>query len=279
MNLTPLDIRKKEFKKVMRGLDPSEVETFLEDVSDFVIDLLEENKALKLKVEHLGDEAKVLKEITERPQQEERNEQDFAEREAKMIIRESELKAMEILERAKADHNRIKEEVIILKTQKATFLKRLKQIISSQVEMLDVLELDDLDDEMIETSRVELQKAPIKKTIVQKEFKIDPKEILNRVQNKTNDELNIDLNVVKNKNLKPMDDLPFIRKKKPKVDPPKSVEVTQESLFSDIEVVKKETPEPEKIDVEEKKQDLHKALFNNDKIDDDFERMLDELGN
>ncbi|MEK7248881.1 MAG: DivIVA domain-containing protein, partial [Bacteroidota bacterium] len=30
MKLTPLDIRKQEFKKVMRGYDPIEVETFME---------------------------------------------------------------------------------------------------------------------------------------------------------------------------------------------------------------------------------------------------------
>ena len=29
MKLTPLDIKKQEFKKVMRGYDPGEVDTFL----------------------------------------------------------------------------------------------------------------------------------------------------------------------------------------------------------------------------------------------------------
>ena len=42
MDLTPLDIRKKDFKKAMRGFDPEEVEHFLEDVSEFVEKLANE---------------------------------------------------------------------------------------------------------------------------------------------------------------------------------------------------------------------------------------------
>ena len=44
MKLTPLDIRKQEFKKLMRGYDPVEVDTFMEMVA---ADLEEALKAQK----------------------------------------------------------------------------------------------------------------------------------------------------------------------------------------------------------------------------------------
>jgi DivIVA domain-containing protein len=40
--LTPLDIKKREFKKVMRGCDPLEVEIFLEELADYTAALIEE---------------------------------------------------------------------------------------------------------------------------------------------------------------------------------------------------------------------------------------------
>ena len=39
MKITPLEIKRQQFKKVMRGFDPVEVETFLEMVSNDTADL------------------------------------------------------------------------------------------------------------------------------------------------------------------------------------------------------------------------------------------------
>jgi cell division initiation protein len=46
MKLTPLDIRKQEFRKTLRGFDPIEVQTFLEMVGEEYEQLLEKNKQL-----------------------------------------------------------------------------------------------------------------------------------------------------------------------------------------------------------------------------------------
>ena len=42
MRITPLDIYQKEFKRVLRGIDPDEVEEFLETVADDYEKLLKE---------------------------------------------------------------------------------------------------------------------------------------------------------------------------------------------------------------------------------------------
>ena len=46
MKITPLDIKKQVFKKVLRGLDPIEVETFLEMVSEEFESLIKDKNNL-----------------------------------------------------------------------------------------------------------------------------------------------------------------------------------------------------------------------------------------
>ena len=53
MRITPLDIYQQEFKRVLRGIDPDEVEDFLERVADDYEQLIRENTASKERIESL----------------------------------------------------------------------------------------------------------------------------------------------------------------------------------------------------------------------------------
>jgi cell division initiation protein len=53
LRITPLDIYQQEFKKVLRGVDPDEVEDFLERVADDYEQVLKENAELKKQIESL----------------------------------------------------------------------------------------------------------------------------------------------------------------------------------------------------------------------------------
>lgn len=53
MRITPLDIYQQEFKRVLRGFDPDEVEDFLERVADDYEKLVRENASLKEQIESL----------------------------------------------------------------------------------------------------------------------------------------------------------------------------------------------------------------------------------
>lgn len=53
MRITPLDIYQQEFKKVLRGVDPDEVEDFLERVADDYEQVIKENTALREQIEPL----------------------------------------------------------------------------------------------------------------------------------------------------------------------------------------------------------------------------------
>jgi cell division initiation protein len=51
VKLTPLDIRRQEFKKVVRGVDPEEVSVFLDMVAGEYERVLRENKTLSEELE------------------------------------------------------------------------------------------------------------------------------------------------------------------------------------------------------------------------------------
>ena len=150
MKLTPLEIRKQEFRKTLRGFDPVEVQTFLEMVAEQYEKLLEENKALNRKVielqtrlEGYQETERNLRETLMNLQEVKRQSEESSRRQADLIIKEAELKAIEILENARKQARQIREEVNWLKSQKESFINRLRHILVSQIELLSVMEIDD----------------------------------------------------------------------------------------------------------------------------------------
>lgn len=151
MKLTPLDIKKQEFKKTFRGFDPVEVETFLEMVADEYESLIREknnltDEVLKLRTQ-LRDYQNVentLKETLMNAQQTINASRENSQRQAELIVREAELKAEKTLENAKLKLAELKNELVIVKSQKDSFARRLRHLLESQLELIGVLELDDL---------------------------------------------------------------------------------------------------------------------------------------
>lgn len=63
MNITPLEIRQKEFEKNFRGFDKDEVKAFLNSLSIEWEKLNDENKELKYRLESAQEEVKKLREV------------------------------------------------------------------------------------------------------------------------------------------------------------------------------------------------------------------------
>ncbi len=151
MKLTPLDIKKQEFKRNFRGYDNIEVDAFLETVADEFEALIRErnrmsDEVLKLKTQ-LKDYQEVertFKESLMKAQQTLDDSRDNARHEAELIIREAELKAEKILESTKIQLAEMKNELMLIKSQKDSFAKRLKHLLESQLELIGVLEIDDI---------------------------------------------------------------------------------------------------------------------------------------
>lgn len=151
MKLTPLEIRNQEFRKALRGSDPVEVQTFLEMVSEHYEEILEENKTLNRRIVELEtrlqdfqENEKNLRETLLNVQEVKKQSEESSRRQADLIVKEAELKAMEVLETARKQTRQIREEVNWLKSQKESFINRLRHILVSQIELLSVMEIDDI---------------------------------------------------------------------------------------------------------------------------------------
>lgn len=151
VKITPLDIKKQTFKTKVRGYDPTEVETFLEMVADEYETILNEKsrlaeEVLKLKTQ-LRDYQQVEKTLQEtllNAQESVNQSRENSRREAQIIIREAELKAERILDEAREKLDKMKNDYAILRSQKESLAKRLRHLLESQIELIRVLEMEDV---------------------------------------------------------------------------------------------------------------------------------------
>ena len=152
MKLTPIEIRKQEFKKAMRGYDTVEIDTFLELVANEYENLIKENETLNKQIisieaelKHFKEAEKTLKQTLYKVQETSQLSKENSEREAILIKKEADLHAAQITEKARMEVHKMKEEVIAMKQQKDSFIARLRHLLSSQMELIEVLSVDDED--------------------------------------------------------------------------------------------------------------------------------------
>jgi cell division initiation protein len=151
VKFTPIDVRKQEFKKVFRGFDPDEVDAFLIMVADELEALIHErsranDELIKLRTQ-LRDYQNVeqtlhntLMKATNTVEESRLN----SLREAELRITEAELHAEKITEAARSELQELRHEIILLRTQKESFSRRLRHLLESQIELIEVLGMDDV---------------------------------------------------------------------------------------------------------------------------------------
>ncbi|MFC2092984.1 DivIVA domain-containing protein [Bacteroidota bacterium] len=117
MNLSSADIKKSDFKKVLRGYDPNEIEAFLETVSSHYEKLVIENKNQADKIKSLQTDLDIYKENEMNLQKAIVKSQELgaealqnAKKKAEMIIKEGELNARKF-------RQDVEEEIIIKKQE------------------------------------------------------------------------------------------------------------------------------------------------------------------
>ena len=123
MRLTPLDIRQQQFTvRMFRGLDPQEVDAFLEDVAEDYESVLKENgllreqlSALEERGRGLVEREKALQDTLLATQRLAEEMKESARREAQLIMREAELRGDKFVEDLRAEEGRIRTEINELK--------------------------------------------------------------------------------------------------------------------------------------------------------------------
>lgn len=149
MKITPLDVRRQEFQRKVRGLDPDEVEAFLEELANEYEAVLRENASLKDQIARLDaqvtsfrDLEKILQDTLVSAQKARDEARTDATKEAECIVREAELKAERWMEEARQEVVALKRELSTLRNHKASFVVKMRALLSSHDELLKVLELD-----------------------------------------------------------------------------------------------------------------------------------------
>ena len=143
MRITPLDIRKQEFRKAMRGLDAEEVYAFLSTVGDEYETVLNDNKALRERLLELDDKVqeyrtmeKTLRDTLLTAERVTVETKDNARREANLIIKEAQILADKSLRDINSEAMKLRQEVSQLRSQRESYLGRMKVIAESLLKFI-----------------------------------------------------------------------------------------------------------------------------------------------
>lgn len=144
MNLRPVDIQHREFRKVFRGYNHEEVDDFLDQIYDDYSELYRENMHLKEQVDLLTSKMHHYQKMEENLQgalliaQKTADETIAnAHKQADIILRESRVQSEKLLEEAKNRVREILEERLHLERQRERFSMEFKSLLELYLSMLD----------------------------------------------------------------------------------------------------------------------------------------------
>jgi len=149
LNITPLDIRKQEFRTRFRGCDPDEVQSFLDQVAGAleeanaaVAALEERNQEAESRLGHYRLIEQNLQDAAVTVQKSLDETKRLAEKEAELIVREAHSRAEKEGEVLKERVTRLQQDIATLEMQRANFLVRLKAVVRSQSDLIEAMELE-----------------------------------------------------------------------------------------------------------------------------------------
>ena len=134
MRISALDIRQQQFTvRMFRGLDPQEVEAFLEDVAEDYESVVKENAILKEQLavleegrRNITEHERTLQETLVTTHRLTEEMKQAAKREAEMIVRDAELRGEKVTEAMRGEEARIKAELTSLKRLRRQLVEELR---------------------------------------------------------------------------------------------------------------------------------------------------------
>ena len=160
MRITPLDIRKQPFPRSFRGFDPDAVNSFLEHVAGEYEGLIRQNdeyatqvKSLRQQLEKYTEIERVLNETLMTAQRSSDEARVNAHKEAELIIKDAEIRADRYESEARNRVNALESEVISIRNQRDSFLARFKAMLSTQLNLLEVISGDLRNDDAQQNER------------------------------------------------------------------------------------------------------------------------------
>jgi cell division initiation protein len=150
MQMTPLDIRNKTFRKGIRGFQCEEVEKFLESVSaEFEsaytenFELKEKLKGLETEISHYRQIENTLQQTLVLAQQTAEEVKEVARHEAALLIREAEQKKLSKVSEAQEKWEIIQEEIQGLSRKRDLLRTQLKSFLLAHLDLETLQERDE----------------------------------------------------------------------------------------------------------------------------------------
>jgi cell division initiation protein len=144
MKISPIDIQQQQFKeKIWRGLDPDDVDAFLQTVASEMENLIRENNELKeqqalhnSEMRNMAEKEKDLRETMLAAQRIIEEMKHNAQKEAALIVGEAELKAERIVADAERRLGELKTRIEDVHRQKIQFEMSFKGLLDFHARML-----------------------------------------------------------------------------------------------------------------------------------------------
>jgi DivIVA domain-containing protein len=151
-HLTPVDIRAQEFRRSLRGFDPSDVEEFRQRVASELERLLRERadtedtlRALREQLRSFQDREKALNDALVLSQQLRADTEQAALRQAELSERETRAEAENILREARAEERQVRRDIEAAQRQFASYLAGFRTLLERYLSEVDALESHEQD--------------------------------------------------------------------------------------------------------------------------------------
>jgi cell division initiation protein len=144
MRISPLEIEQQTFNKTMRGFDPAEVTTYLENLAREFESLIAENAELKEKMKLFSSKLESYEEIEKTLQEtlltSQRTVEDTKrniQKEAELVIKQAHLERQRILEEARTQLSDLNRKIAELQMAKERYLAEFKAFLGAQWHILE----------------------------------------------------------------------------------------------------------------------------------------------
>lgn len=154
MPVTPLEIRKKEFAKSLRGYSPDEVRAFLAAIAAEVEELRRERSGLAEKVEELtaqvqayGRAEKLLQDTLVTAQKATGDLRESAERNARNLEAEAQVKADRMLLEARREADKVREQIRTLVARRSSLVHEIAAVARTYLSLAEGMDKKPDDDD------------------------------------------------------------------------------------------------------------------------------------
>jgi cell division initiation protein len=167
MKVTPLEIRQQQFPLRFRGLDPAEVDKFLELVASDMEDLMRENARLRdglakkdQELQRMQQGEDELKKALTAIQQIRDDWIGRAEKQAEQVLMESELKARQLQVEAERRLESLQQDLQTLKRQRQQLVSEMRHILDEHLRVLETMGAENSPAEELHRPLLETSEPP-----------------------------------------------------------------------------------------------------------------------